>query len=135
MLKIVNKFTTSSGFYKFCRNFRGVNDHNKYTENIFFSIRKLHSHQQITFQSNLVYLPIRELMLLMFLSRKRAIILGIETSCDDTGCAIVDSNGNILGENKYSQLQFHLRLADHIFVFPKCFHIYNYFYFFQNWWY
>jgi hypothetical protein len=28
----------------------------------------------------------------------RSLILGIETSCDDTGCAIVDNEGNILGE-------------------------------------
>ncbi|XP_055326041.1 tRNA N6-adenosine threonylcarbamoyltransferase, mitochondrial-like, partial [Sitodiplosis mosellana] len=40
---------------------------------------------------------------------KPAVILGIETSCDDTGCAIVDNNGHILGESKHSQLQFHLR--------------------------
>lgn len=43
--------------------------------------------------------------------RRPAVILGIETSCDDTGCAIVDSNGRILGENKHSQLQFHLRFV------------------------
>lgn len=43
------------------------------------------------------------------LFRRPITVLGIETSCDDTGCAIVDDNGQILGENKYSQLQFHLR--------------------------
>ncbi|XP_011496090.1 PREDICTED: probable tRNA N6-adenosine threonylcarbamoyltransferase, mitochondrial [Ceratosolen solmsi marchali] len=37
-----------------------------------------------------------------------AIILGIETSCDDTGMAIVDSNGKILGEALNSQLHVHL---------------------------
>uniref|UniRef100_A0A1B6DRA7 N(6)-L-threonylcarbamoyladenine synthase n=2 Tax=Clastoptera arizonana TaxID=38151 RepID=A0A1B6DRA7_9HEMI len=39
---------------------------------------------------------------------KTAIILGIETSCDDTGCAVVDTNGNILGEALHSQQQIHL---------------------------
>lgn len=37
------------------------------------------------------------------------IVLGIETSCDDTGCAIVDSNGKILGEALNSQQQIHLK--------------------------
>jgi hypothetical protein len=36
-------------------------------------------------------------------------VLGIETSCDDTGCAIVDSNGKILGEAVNSQQQIHLK--------------------------
>lgn len=36
-------------------------------------------------------------------------ILGIETSCDDTGVAIVDSNGNILGDALHSQLDVHLK--------------------------
>lgn len=36
-------------------------------------------------------------------------ILGIETSCDDTGIAIVDSNGTILGEALHSQYATHLR--------------------------
>ena len=39
---------------------------------------------------------------------KPAVILGIETSCDDTGMAIVDSTGKILGEALNSQLTFHL---------------------------
>ncbi|XP_044729195.1 probable tRNA N6-adenosine threonylcarbamoyltransferase, mitochondrial [Chrysoperla carnea] len=38
----------------------------------------------------------------------RSIILGIETSCDDTGCAVVDTDGNILGEALKSQQQLHL---------------------------
>ncbi|XP_022902263.2 tRNA N6-adenosine threonylcarbamoyltransferase, mitochondrial [Onthophagus taurus] len=38
----------------------------------------------------------------------RQLILGIETSCDDTGCAIVDEKGNILGEALHSQQQIHL---------------------------
>ncbi|KAF7278063.1 hypothetical protein GWI33_008832 [Rhynchophorus ferrugineus] len=39
---------------------------------------------------------------------KRAIILGIETSCDDTGCGIVDTQGNLLGEALHSQHLTHL---------------------------
>lgn len=36
-------------------------------------------------------------------------VLGIETSCDDTGCAVVDGTGRILGESLYSQSIVHLR--------------------------
>lgn len=36
-------------------------------------------------------------------------ILGIETSCDDTGCAIVDHEGTILGEALQSQEHIHLQ--------------------------
>jgi hypothetical protein len=42
-------------------------------------------------------------------SSKATTVLGIETSCDDTGCAIVDSNGKILGEALNSQQQIHLK--------------------------
>lgn len=42
-------------------------------------------------------------------SKFTGIVLGIETSCDDTGCAIVDSNGKILGEALNSQQQIHLK--------------------------
>ncbi|XP_023950135.1 tRNA N6-adenosine threonylcarbamoyltransferase, mitochondrial-like [Bicyclus anynana] len=41
--------------------------------------------------------------------RKYANILGIETSCDDTGCAIVNENGKLLGETLQSQNLIHLR--------------------------
>ncbi|XP_043504287.1 probable tRNA N6-adenosine threonylcarbamoyltransferase, mitochondrial isoform X3 [Polistes fuscatus] len=44
-----------------------------------------------------------------FFNRKPAIILGIESSCDDTGCGIVDSYGNILGEAINSQYLLHLK--------------------------
>ncbi|XP_031637987.1 probable tRNA N6-adenosine threonylcarbamoyltransferase, mitochondrial [Contarinia nasturtii] len=40
-------------------------------------------------------------------AKRPAIVLGIETSCDDTGCAVVDSTGKIHGECLHSQLQFH----------------------------
>nr|CAI5846667.1 unnamed protein product [Callosobruchus analis] len=41
-------------------------------------------------------------------SSKKAIILGIETSCDDTGCAVLDTDGNLLGEALKSQHLIHL---------------------------
>ncbi|KAF7390044.1 hypothetical protein HZH68_011901 [Vespula germanica] len=44
-----------------------------------------------------------------FCTHEPAIILGIESSCDDTGCGIVDSNGNILGEAINSQYLLHLK--------------------------
>ncbi|XP_042301596.1 probable tRNA N6-adenosine threonylcarbamoyltransferase, mitochondrial [Sceloporus undulatus] len=37
------------------------------------------------------------------------IVLGIETSCDDTGAAVVDETGNILGEALHSQNEVHLK--------------------------
>ncbi|KAJ8980046.1 hypothetical protein NQ317_012886 [Molorchus minor] len=61
--------------------------------------------------SNLIKIPVRPAYYLghrRFFSSKRTIILGIETSCDDTGCAIVDSEGNILGEALHSQHLVHL---------------------------
>jgi hypothetical protein len=42
-------------------------------------------------------------------SSKVTTVLGIETSCDDTGCAVVDSSGKILGEALNSQQQIHLK--------------------------
>ena len=35
-------------------------------------------------------------------------VLGIETSCDETGIAIVDENGNLISDVCHSQLQIHL---------------------------
>ena len=49
-------------------------------------------------------------------------ILGIETSCDDTGVAIVDTDGNILGEALHSQLQTHLDLGGIIPVVARDLH-------------
>ena len=43
------------------------------------------------------------------------LILGIETSCDDTGCAVVDGSGHILSDVVHSQLQVHL---DHGGIIP-----------------
>lgn len=37
------------------------------------------------------------------------LVLGIETSCDDTGAAVMDETGLILGESLHSQKEVHLR--------------------------
>lgn len=37
------------------------------------------------------------------------LVLGIETSCDDTGAAVVDETGKILGEALHSQMEVHLK--------------------------
>lgn len=37
------------------------------------------------------------------------LVLGIETSCDDTGAAVVGETGEILGESLHSQKDVHLR--------------------------
>lgn len=37
------------------------------------------------------------------------LVLGIETSCDDTGAAVLDETGGILGESLHSQNEVHLR--------------------------
>lgn len=46
------------------------------------------------------------------LALERPIILGIETSCDDTGVAILNRNGRILGESLHSQQSLHLRYTE-----------------------
>ena len=38
----------------------------------------------------------------------RRLVLGIETSCDDTGAAVVDDEGNIVGEALNSQTSLHV---------------------------
>lgn len=40
---------------------------------------------------------------------ERPLILGIETSCDDTGAALLDRNGKIYGECLHSQQTVHLK--------------------------
>ncbi|XP_041663215.1 probable tRNA N6-adenosine threonylcarbamoyltransferase, mitochondrial isoform X2 [Cheilinus undulatus] len=37
------------------------------------------------------------------------LVLGIETSCDDTGAAVLDETGEILGESLHSQTEVHLK--------------------------
>lgn len=40
---------------------------------------------------------------------RNSLILGIETSCDDTACAVIDGTGRLLGESLYSQTALHTR--------------------------
>lgn len=49
-------------------------------------------------------------------SSNKALILGIETSCDDTGCAIVDTDGNILGEAVHCQEALHIKYVPIVFI-------------------
>lgn len=37
------------------------------------------------------------------------VVLGIETSCDETGAAVLDETGTILGESLHSQKEVHLK--------------------------
>ncbi|XP_062539281.1 probable tRNA N6-adenosine threonylcarbamoyltransferase, mitochondrial [Armigeres subalbatus] len=52
----------------------------------------------------------------------RPYILGIETSCDDSGSAIVSSNGKILGDCIYSQQNSHLKFGGIIPPVAQDFH-------------
>jgi N6-L-threonylcarbamoyladenine synthase len=36
-------------------------------------------------------------------------VLGIETSCDDTGAAVVDEVGNVIGEAIHNQTKTHVQ--------------------------
>ena len=47
---------------------------------------------------------------------KQSIILGIESSCDETGCAIITQDGNILANIISSQASIH---ASHGGVVPE----------------
>jgi len=38
----------------------------------------------------------------------RMLVLGIETSCDDTGAAVVNEHGEIIGEALHSQTPIHV---------------------------
>ena len=38
---------------------------------------------------------------------KSKVVLGIETSCDDTGAAVVNTEGAILGDALHSQMKIH----------------------------
>lgn len=49
----------------------------------------------------------------------RPLILGIETSCDDTGAALVDGAGHVWGECLHSQQDTHLRCVNHITFLDK----------------
>ncbi|XP_033120210.1 probable tRNA N6-adenosine threonylcarbamoyltransferase, mitochondrial [Anneissia japonica] len=41
--------------------------------------------------------------------RKRKVVLGLETSCDETGAAVVTEDGEVLGEGLRSQKNIHVR--------------------------
>lgn len=64
-----------------------------------------------------------------FISTKPLNILGIETSCDDTSCSIVNSDRKLVSECTISQFEVHepmggivpnLALKNHIKNLPKC---------------
>ncbi|XP_055598219.1 probable tRNA N6-adenosine threonylcarbamoyltransferase, mitochondrial [Uranotaenia lowii] len=55
----------------------------------------------------------------------RPYVLGIETSCDDSGAAIVSSNGIVLAESLHSQQNSHLRFGGIIPPLAQDFHRYN----------
>lgn len=38
-------------------------------------------------------------------------VLGIETSCDDTGVAVVNDSGKVLGNSLFSQQKIHLKFV------------------------
>ena len=41
-------------------------------------------------------------------AEKQSLVLGIESSCDDTGVAVVNGNGQILGEALAGQVDIHM---------------------------
>ncbi|XP_059676082.1 tRNA N6-adenosine threonylcarbamoyltransferase, mitochondrial isoform X2 [Gavia stellata] len=52
----------------------------------------------------------------------RKLVLGIETSCDDTGAAVVDDAGNVLGEALHCQKEVHLQTGGIIPVVAQQLH-------------
>ncbi|NXR08704.1 OSGP2 protein, partial [Semnornis frantzii] len=54
--------------------------------------------------------------------RLRQLVLGIETSCDDTGAAVVDDAGNVLGEALHCQREVHLQTGGIIPVVAQQLH-------------
>ncbi|KFZ48687.1 hypothetical protein N338_00912, partial [Podiceps cristatus] len=52
----------------------------------------------------------------------RKLVLGIETSCDDTGAAVVDDAGNVLGEALHCQKKVHLQAGGIIPVVAQQLH-------------
>ncbi|XP_039280499.1 probable tRNA N6-adenosine threonylcarbamoyltransferase, mitochondrial isoform X2 [Nilaparvata lugens] len=54
--------------------------------------------------------------------RKSCVILGIETSCDDTGCAIVNNDGVILGEALNSQTNITVEMGGVMPILAKELH-------------
>ncbi|XP_050418470.1 tRNA N6-adenosine threonylcarbamoyltransferase, mitochondrial isoform X1 [Patella vulgata] len=52
-------------------------------------------------------------------------VLGIETSCDDTGAAVVDYHGNIIGEALNSQTRIHVEMGGIIPIIARDLHKQN----------
>ncbi|XP_054001951.1 tRNA N6-adenosine threonylcarbamoyltransferase, mitochondrial [Hylaeus anthracinus] len=76
--------------------------------------------------NTLLYSQKHDLNLLRNLFHDRpAIVLGIESSCDETGCGIVDSTGIILGEAINSQHRIHLNYGGIIPSFARKMHAAN----------
>ncbi|XP_068103009.1 tRNA N6-adenosine threonylcarbamoyltransferase, mitochondrial-like [Hyperolius riggenbachi] len=57
-----------------------------------------------SFQAN-----VKGLVFLHSIMKYSRVVLGIETSCDETGAAVVDENGKILGDALLSQKEVHLK--------------------------
>ncbi|ESO96349.1 hypothetical protein LOTGIDRAFT_227060 [Lottia gigantea] len=55
-------------------------------------------------------------------NERKRYVLGIETSCDDTGAAVVDCSGNIIGESLNSQTSFHVEMGGIIPVLARDLH-------------
>ncbi|XP_034042768.1 probable tRNA N6-adenosine threonylcarbamoyltransferase, mitochondrial [Thalassophryne amazonica] len=53
------------------------------------------------------------------------LVLGVETSCDDTGAAVVDEVGSVLGESLHSQKEVHLRTGGIIPAVAQKLHMEN----------
>lgn len=53
------------------------------------------------------WLPLFRFYQRAFTSTKKLVVLGIETSCDDTACAVVTSDGEILANCRRSQHLIH----------------------------
>ncbi|XP_036434326.1 probable tRNA N6-adenosine threonylcarbamoyltransferase, mitochondrial [Colossoma macropomum] len=53
---------------------------------------------------------------------KPRLVLGIETSCDETGAAVLDETGSILGESLHSQKEVHLKTGGIIPVVAQRLH-------------
>ncbi|XP_054712242.1 tRNA N6-adenosine threonylcarbamoyltransferase, mitochondrial-like [Uloborus diversus] len=56
----------------------------------------------------LSFLKLSQRLGLSFTRLSHRAILGIETSCDDTGAAVIDESGTVLGEELNSQMKIHL---------------------------
>lgn len=67
------------------------------------------SYSSQSFFRNIQASSTRKLLLKCKRKYSNNLILGLETSCDDTGCAIINRNGELVAESLYSQNLIHLR--------------------------